>query len=359
MIKFNCPHCQQSLRVPVSRADTEAICPGCHAQLRVPPAVAAVESEALTAPPVVSDSSEIQAPPVLSENEESGLESANVNLPSDFEDKLKSTQQSRNEDDSLLPGERSIQDSEPVADVPVGDREGTAQAEILKDRRQMVEVSSKVFDDLADRVSEDMATDSQRSAHRRVHGHLGVARSTLYLFAALILFVALTSFWLGTMMNPQSNAPLDLEVAGANEYVNFEGRVTFRTADDPEAIDVGALVILLPEDSLPSEKFVEDGIAAGVEVDNGRPSVQEIRRLGGEITTADSDGRFVMKVAAGNRYYLLVVSALKSAEKDPAGEHLKELGNYFGSPERLLKRKFYRWSLEVVNTNRDIRIYHR
>ena len=70
MIKFNCPHCQQSLRVPVSRADTEATCPGCHAQLRVPPAVVAEESEVLIAPPVVSQPPEITAPPVVSEESE-------------------------------------------------------------------------------------------------------------------------------------------------------------------------------------------------------------------------------------------------------------------------------------------------
>ena len=70
MIKFNCPHCQQSLRVPVSRADTEATCPGCHAQLRVPPAVVAEESEVLTAPPVVSQPPEMTAAPVVSEDSE-------------------------------------------------------------------------------------------------------------------------------------------------------------------------------------------------------------------------------------------------------------------------------------------------
>ena len=94
-------------------------------------------------------------------------------------------------------------------------------------------------------------------------------------------------------------------------------------------------------------------------MDESLPSVQEIRRLGGDITTAGADGRFTMKVASGHRYYLLVVSALKSAVDAPGDQDLNELGNYFGAPARLLDGKFYRWSLEVVNTHRDIRVYHR
>ncbi|MBA62196.1 MAG: hypothetical protein CMJ76_07505 [Planctomycetaceae bacterium] len=322
--------------MPVSRADTEAICPGCHAQLRVPPALAADESGSLAVPPVLSQPPEIESPPVVSATDES----------------LQAVELLTVDDDGLLSNDED-------SDSTVSAGTAAAQREILKDRRRKVEVSSKVFDDLADRVSEDSIADSQMLVNRRSHGQLGVSRSNLYLFAVLILFVSITSFWLGTMMNPGPPQQLENVLAGADEYVNFEGRVTFRSDDDPEAIDAIALVILLPEDSLPSEKFVENGIAAGIEIDDTLPSVQEIRRLGGDITTANSQGRFAMKVASGHRYYLLVVSALKSVDEAPRDQDLKELANYFGSPARLLDGKFYRWSLEVVNTNRDIRVYHR
>ena len=73
MIKFNCPHCQQALRVPVSRADTEATCPGCHKQIRVPPAVEPFDdqNQAILAPPVVS-------PPVVTEPISETAETNNV-----------------------------------------------------------------------------------------------------------------------------------------------------------------------------------------------------------------------------------------------------------------------------------------
>ena len=374
MIKFNCPHCQQSLRVPVSRADTEAVCPGCHAQLRVPPTDVTESSEALLAPPVlgsapaITDTREavIQTPDFDTAISQSGIspeaggiasiistegaeESSDANQSEQRPPSVTTEPQSTDMDEARFDQNRDADDQ----------RIEDAQSDILKDRRRRVEVSSQIFDDLAERVTEDTVTDARTISHRRIQGQLGVSRISLYLFAALILFVALTSFWLGTMINPTPPSQVETEIAGADDYVNFEGRVTFRAEDDPEAIDELALVILLPEDSLPSEKFVENGISPGVMVDESLPSVQEIRRLGGDITTSGTDGRFTMKVASGHRYYLLVVSALKPAVDEPSDQDLSELSNYFGSPARLLDGKFYRWSLEVVNTHRDIRVYHR
>ncbi len=368
MIKFNCPHCQQALRVPVSRADTEATCPGCHTQIRVPPAVEPMDDQnhAVLAPPVVSPpvvtdptpEADQATDPVTSEPHELGqaldrdlseseVESEDAALGDEelsghVDDAVSSTEEDQTtpEEDSTNPSRKS-------------------QKDILKDRRRRVEVSSRVFDDLADQVAEDTAADTKMISHRRAHGQLGVARSNLYLFGVLIVFVAMTSFWLGTMMNPGMRTSVETEVAGADEYVNFEGRVTFRTDDDPEAIDDKALVILLPKDSLPSEKFVENGIAAGIDIDESLPTVQEIRRLGGDITLSDSEGQFSLKIASGNDYYLLVVSARKPSGEPPQDSDLESLGKYFNSPARLLEGKTYRWSQEVVNTHRDIRVYHR
>ncbi len=377
MIKFNCPHCQQSLRVPVSRADTEATCPGCHSQIRVPPSGASEEAEVVAAPPVVAE----QTPSSPAVQDEPGAVMYTGDLGDPAEQASLSSQEvadgreSQGTEHSGLdtlalelpeaePAEfmDQIQQRTDDADASEQDLEGGAtqgQDEFLKDRRQKSEVSSQVFDDLADRVMEDTTADAKLVTHRRAHRQLGVSRGSLYLFAVLIFFVAFASFWLGTMMNPAPEQTLETGIAGVDDYVNFEGRVTFRTANDPESIDEKALVILLPEDSLPSEKFTEDGIAAGVDVDESLASIQELRRLGGDITLTDEAGEFALQVASGHRYYLLVVSAMKTATEQPGDNDLEELGRYFESPARLLEGKFYRWSLEVVNTHRDIRVYHR
>lgn len=381
MIKFNCPHCQQALRVPVSRADTEATCPGCQTQIRVPPAIAveSADDNAIAAPPVVQaaddegdgivdlTNSQLQSSTSAATEAEQIVSGTVVDFAAD--DLNQDSYQAGHADgadgvseesESSFSASADEQHESAVSDAEAANESNHRnQRELLKDRRRKVEVSSKVFEDLADRVAEDTLADTNVISHRRTQGQLGVPRSNLYLFGVLILFVALTSFWLGTMMNPTRPSQSEAEIAGVEDYVNFEGRVTFRTEDDPEAVDEAALVMLLPQDSLPSEKFIENGIGAGLEVDESLPTVQEIRRLGGDITTAGAEGRFMMKVASGNYYYLLVVSAQKPSAEPPEEADLESLGAYFNSPARLLDGKTYRWSQEVVNTHRDIRVYHR
>ena len=381
MIKFNCPHCQQALRVPVSRADTEATCPGCQTQIRVPPAIAveSADDNAIAAPPVVQaaddegdgivdlTNSQLQSSTAAATEAEQIVSGTVVDFAAD--DLNQDSYQAGHADgadgvseesESSFSASADEQHESAVSDAEAANESNHRnQRELLKDRRRKVEVSSKVFEDLADRVAEDTLADTNVISHRRTQGQLGVPRSNLYLFGVLILFVALTSFWLGTMMNPTRPSQSEAEIAGVEDYVNFEGRVTFRTEDDPEAVDEAALVMLLPQDSLPSEKFIENGIGAGLEVDESLPTVQEIRRLGGDITTAGAEGRFMMKVASGNYYYLLVVSAQKPSAEPPEEADLESLGAYFNSPARLLDGKTYRWSQEVVNTHRDIRVYHR
>ena len=63
---------------------------------------------------------------------------------------------------------------------------------------------------------------------------------------------------------------------------------------------------------------------------------------------------------------MLVLSANQTANENlrpdeitTQKQHLDELGTYFELPAKLLSNHRYRWSLEVVNTHRDIRIYFR
>jgi hypothetical protein len=79
----------------------------------------------------------------------------------------------------------------------------------------------------------------------------------------------------------------------------------------------------------------------------------------------DDTGRFTTEINLG-RYYLLVISANQSAVENPRRAeiatqklHLDALGKYFELPAKLLSNHRYRWSLEVVNTQRDIRVYFR
>ena len=330
MIQFQCPHCRQSLRVPESRADTEAVCPGCHQSIRVPPLVNSEDQQGSSPAP----------PPIIT------------------------THESVDVAETVVSGDSDITTTEPVM---VSETIDQGADDIVDTGGRRVEVSDKHFDDLAASANRDHAPNPHQDKihrHTQSHAQLGISRSTIYIFAALLGFVAFTSFWLGSVMNPvEPEQPLS-EVPGSG-LVECRGRVTFRTTDDPEAIDAGALVFLLPEESLPSEKFPVTGLEVGVEVPDTLATIQEIRRLGGEFVITDSQGQFAVQIGVG-RYYLLVLSAGKELSGQPTpdditkqNQNFKEMMVYFDLPAKLVATRQYRWSLEVINTNREIRIYFR
>jgi len=348
MIQFECPHCRESLKVPETRADTEAVCPGCRKPVRIPPLVSQ-SSGAENMP---------SAPPVIQE-----FEPAGTTVTAAAPDVV---------NDSLEPGADDTEIVNGSSPAPgQGDGEQVSSREKNEDLIEVgggrVEVSNKHFDDLEQRVTRVQQGKNHSDKihrHTRDHGLVGVSRATIYIFVALIGCVAVTSFWIGTMLGPAEESILNSPGLGMG-LVQCKGRVTYRTVDDPEAVDSQALVFLLPEESLPSEKFSIAELVPGDNVPDTLATIEEIRRLGGQFTVTDDEGKFTTDINLG-RYYLLVISANQSADKKPRPEdvatqkqHLAELGIYFELPAKLLNNHRYRWSLEVINTQRDIRVYFR
>ena len=346
MIQFECPHCRESLKVPETRADTEAVCPGCRKPVRIPPLVSQ-SSGAENMP---------SAPPVIQE-----FEPAGTTVTAAAPDVV---------NDSLEPGADDTEIVNGSSPAPgQGDGEQVSSLEKNEDLIEVgggrVEVSNKHFDDLEQRVTRVQQGKNHSDKihrHTRDHGLVGVSRATIYVFVALIGFVALTSFWIGTMIAPTEESILDSQGSDVG-LVQYKGRVTYHTANDPEAMDTQALVFLLPEESLPSEKFSIADLVPGDDVPDTLATIEEIRRLGGQFTMTDDKGKFITDINLG-RYYLLVISANQSTAENLTPEeaaiqkqHLDELGEYFELPVKLISNHRYRWSLEVITTQRDIRVY--
>ena len=342
MIQFECPHCRESLNVPEARADTEAVCPGCHKPVRIPPIVSHANGAAdmPSAPPVIQQPEpDISEAPVVNDNMEPSV--GDMEVPNESSD----TQGHEG-------GEASSQET---------------NEDLIDSGGKRVEVSNKHFDDLEAQVNRVQQANSHAEKihrHTRDHALVGVSRATIYGFVALIGFVALTSFWIGTMIGPAEEPTRDFQGLGMG-LVPCEGRVTYRNSDDPEAVDAQALVFFLPEESLPSEKFLITDLVPGDDVPDTLATIEEIRRLGGQFAVTDDEGKFTTEINLG-RYYMLVISANQAAVENPQPEevatqkqHLDELGTYFELPAKLLSDHRYRWSLEVVNTQRYIRIYFR
>jgi hypothetical protein len=344
MIQFECPHCRETLNVPKTRADTEAVCPGCRKPVRIPPIVSNANGAAdmPSAPPVIQETEPdiSEAPAVVNDTTEPS--GGDMEVPNESSD----TQ-----------GHEGGEEASPQE----------TNEELIDSGGKRVEVSNKHFDDLEEQVNRGQQTNSHTDKihrHTRDHALVGVSRATIYGFVALIGFVALTSCWIGMMIGPADESTMDLQGFGMG-LVPCEGRVTYRTTDDPEALDAQALVFFLPEGSLPSEKFSITDLVPGDDVPDTLATIEEIRRLGGQFAVTDDKGKFTTEINLG-RYYMLVISANQAAVENPQPEeietqkqHLDELGIYFELPAKLLSDHRYRWSLEVVNTQRDIRVYFR
>ena len=348
MIRFKCPHCRVKLKVSEALADTEAVCHGCHKLVRIPPIVN--ESSGTESTP--------SAPPVIQK-----CEPADPSATAETADIVNDLIQPSADDTEVHNESSAIQGQD-------GDEEVSPQEtneDLIDSGGGQVEAPNKHFDKLEERVKRSQQGNSHTEKihrHTRDHALVGVSRAVIYIFVALIGCVALTSFWIGTMIDPVEESVLD-SLGASVGLVECKGRVTYRTADDPEAVDTQALVFLLPEGSLPSEKFSIADLVPGDDVPDTLVTIEEIRRLGGQFSVTDAEGRFTTDINLG-RYYLLVISANQSTVENLRPEeiaiqkkHFDELGLYFELPAKLLSNYRYRWSLEVVSTHRDIRVYLR
>ena len=220
MIQFECPHCREPLNVPEARADTEAVCPRCRKPVRIPPIV----SNANGAADMPS------APPVIQKTEPEIAETAVVN-------------------DSTEPsgGDMDVPNESSGTQGHEGGEEASPQGtneELIDSGVKRVEVSNKHFNDLEAQVNRGQQANNHTDKihrHTRDHALVGVSRATIYGFVALIGFVSLTSFWIGMMIGPAEESTIELQGFGMG-LVPCEGRVTYRTSDDPEALDAQALV---------------------------------------------------------------------------------------------------------------------
>jgi len=116
------------------------------------------------------------------------------------------------------------------------------------------------------------------------------------------------------------------------------GRVTFVTDSGDTQPDRGARILLLPQSKPGSVKLDVAGFLAGAEEVDADVAGAAIRALGGDLATADADGRYELAVRAAGDYQLLVISRHRSRETTtPVDSRLQEtLSAYFFRPASLL-----------------------
>jgi hypothetical protein len=140
------------------------------------------------------------------------------------------------------------------------------------------------------------------------------------------------------------------------ESATVLGRVTF-AEDRFDTADPGAVVIVLPSGTLPSEKLPIDSLKPGDEPISGDdPIVKEIRMMGGDIARTGSNGQFRLRVPTGGSFYLLAISNNRPRKGAINVTHLDEISRYFQGTSELIGNQSYRWTRESLEATQKIGI---
>jgi hypothetical protein len=213
----------------------------------------------------------------------------------------------------------------------------------------------QVHDDEVEWVYEADALPEEREPEV-VDDTIAVSRRVVYTQGILLGVLPLAAFILGLVLGSASSR--DPDSAKGRTPCSLTGRITYRMAGRTHA-DQGSAVIVLPADRHPAaeERVPFDGLRPGdPEPLADHPSLQNIRRLGGDCTRADSDGLFQLDVADAGVYHLLVVSAHARMTDHETHDRavVAQIGRYFHGPLDLVSDYRYHWTKIAVH--RDLRL---
>ena len=182
-----------------------------------------------------------------------------------------------------------------------------------------------------------------------------ISRRTVYLQALLIFGVGLGGFVLGYWLGwadsaARSVSPPPAEPAGP---IFLEGRLFYR----PEPLQVrpeeGAVVIFLPADRTPEERFGAIGLRPqDPSPGPNDPTLQAIARFGGAYARTDREGNFLVQLPTPGEYYMLLIS--RHARRSDAAVPepvLGEMKKYFPEPKNLIEQAKFHWTTLTVRQN--------
>ena len=160
-------------------------------------------------------------------------------------------------------------------------------------------------------------------------------------FCVGIIFGVILCVFFASSSRPQRH------LAGNGAEVNeVSGTLFFRNENGDRWADVDSSIICLPLDRPLAQLFSLKGLGPDDAVDND--AVQLIHELGGMYTKTDANGSFTLPYRAGQRYFVVLISAHQKRSGEIKQRILQELRRYFREPEQFgencLVTDEYEWS---------------
>lgn len=180
-----------------------------------------------------------------------------------------------------------------------------------------------------------------------------VTRMALYSIGGLIVGVSIVSFLLGWAMG---RATVHNQLAGApSGSYQIHGRISYATNRGRTVADSESVVIALPVNQKPDEKFEISALRPDVPPPTAQhPTLQAIRSMGGDFARTNRLGDFRLEIPAPGEYFLLVVSSHlpRSESEPPTTKEIVQLGQYFKQADALLGKNDFVWSKELIRSEK-------
>ena len=183
---------------------------------------------------------------------------------------------------------------------------------------------------------------------------INLSRSVIYIQGALLAGVGIVGLIFGLLIG-WGTADMGM-VQETQKSADVRGRVMYAEGRFDTA-DPGAVVILLPRGTFPSEKIPIDSLKPGdAPLPDNDPTIQEIRRMGGDVTRTGGNGQYRLRVPTGGSFFLLAISHNRPRTGVIKPKDLDEISNYFRGTSDLIGEQSYRWTRESLEGKRTISI---
>lgn len=301
-LRFACPNCHQKLSVSLEKAGRKTTCPKCKHALVVPqapPHGSAIHAPTASAPPPGPIA------PAAGPSEQSDLKLAG-SIPNEA---APATPPSFEQFEVYDDDTEIIYDTDQPASLPGGSP------------------------NLGDRIS--------------------LPRWTIYAQGALLALLSFFCFLIGLIAGGLGSGAGGGGSSGPKS-ADLYGHVTYDLAQRQTGDD-GALVIALPQKSVPDEKApTVDLFPPNAAAPPTHRGLEIIRLLGGGCTRTDATGNFKLPLTKGD-YFVLVVSNIQdrpTSQTIPTAQ-VAEMGRFLEQPKDLIGRRKFRW--EKVTLRADQR----
>jgi len=204
--------------------------------------------------------------------------------------------------------------------------------------------------------NQDVSTSSKLSVGgppaNLLNRSITIPRYVVYAQGALLAVVGLVSLCLGILIGgtlfqaPATNAV-------AEGPVTVQGTITY-AQNNRRVADEGALIAVLPDIKDPGTRVKPQGLNPGqaVQAEAVRKATEQIQNMGGGLAYADAKGNYQLKLPAGGKFFILVISAHQGRSEDQVQvDDIRRIGRFFEGATEVLGTSRYKFSPQTLRAD--------